>query len=323
MSELIFPNNPNHLDTYTDPNQAIWQYDSDGPYWNVITSTTRKNFSGTKLKLSAGYDLTASYTIITFDTPEFNIDQYYRNVEGRLFASTTGYYRVNITLFTGTQGNGTSYAVQVRKNGSEILSTGFAGPNQAIAFDETLSLIAGDYIELLAKESTATGSFLDTSSFTMYRIGFSPGTGISNHNAFSGVRATLTDNFACTSTETAISFSGTEFNINANVVGGLYWASSVPDQISPATDGYFRLRSFVQTNSSGSNNSYTIKVDKTNILNVTTVITSTTLGPNDFADLDEVVFLETGDQIKLKVSNSGNIGQILNTSYLELIREGV
>ena len=58
MSTLIFPNTPAHLDTYVDPNQATWQYGSDGPYWNVITSTVRKAFSGVKLENTSAFNLT-------------------------------------------------------------------------------------------------------------------------------------------------------------------------------------------------------------------------------------------------------------------------
>ena len=78
MSTLIFPNTPTHLDTYVDPNQATWQYDSDGPYWNVITSTVRKAFSGVKLENTSAFNLTSGLEIIEFDTFEFNIDNYYQ-----------------------------------------------------------------------------------------------------------------------------------------------------------------------------------------------------------------------------------------------------
>mgnify|MGYP000294472426 FL=1 len=42
MTALQFPASPAHLGLYSDPNQAVWQYDSDSTVWDVITSTTRK-----------------------------------------------------------------------------------------------------------------------------------------------------------------------------------------------------------------------------------------------------------------------------------------
>jgi hypothetical protein len=318
MAALNFPSSPTHLDTYTDPNQAVWQYDSDGTFWNVITSTTRKNFSGVRRTLSAGFDLTNSYQIVDFDTEDFSVDNYFQGTNTRITTPTTGFYRLQITVFTDTQGEGSSYSIQVRKNGTAI-ETSTAGPNQSISYDETLSLTQGDYIELYALENTSVGGLTSNTEIVMYRIGFAPGTGISNHNAFSGVRATVSSDINTTSTPTAVAFGTTDFNANANVNGDLYWFNSVADRLTVRTNGYYKIRSFVQSGTDGSNDSYTITVRK----NGTTTIDTVNISANDFVDLDQVLYLNEDDYVELMVSNSDNTGSVLDTTYLELVREGV
>ena len=107
MAALTFPTAPAHLDTYTDPNQAVWQYDSDGPFWNVITSTTRKMFSGAKIELTGTSTISSTDNVLGFSSVIHNVDAYYNadNI-GRLTVPTTGFFRVQVVLFTGSQGNG-------------------------------------------------------------------------------------------------------------------------------------------------------------------------------------------------------------------------
>jgi len=204
MPALLFPGSPAHLDTYTDPNQAVWQYDSDNTVWDLITNTTRKVFSGVKGQTSAAFDLTATYQDVPFDTIEFNIDNYYQLVNTKGIAPTTGFYRVLVSVFSDTEGTGASYSAAVYKNDTQELAEINFGANQNVNFDETISLVEGDFINVKAKESTGLGSLTTDTNFTMYRLGFAPGTGISNHNAFSGVRAIVTQNVNTTSTPTAI-----------------------------------------------------------------------------------------------------------------------
>jgi hypothetical protein len=153
----------------------------------------------------------------------------------------------------------------------------------------------------------------------MYRIGFAPGTGISNHNAFSGVRAIRGGGFNTTSTLTAVTWNSAEFNANANVLGDLYWYQSVPDRLTVRATGYYKVRCFVQSGTAGSTNSYTITLRK----NGTTAIDSITMDANDTLDLDIILYLQEDDYLELMVSNSDNTGSILDTTYLELVREGV
>lgn len=321
MSTLIFPNTPAHLDTYVDPNQATWQYDSDGPYWNVITSTVRKAFSGVKLENTAPFSLTSAIELIEFDTFQFNIDNYYQGTPGRVTVPTTGFYRVQISLFSGSQGSGSSYTIQIKKNGVILESTSI-GPNQNTSFDETLSLNGGDYLEIFGSEAGGTGTLLANSNFAVYRIGFAPGTGISNHVAFSGVRAILNASSSATSIATAVSWNEISFNANANVLGDLYWYNTEPERLTVKADAYYKTRAFVATSSAGSEDSYTITLRRTRGV-TTTDLTTISMSANDFIELDEIFFLEEDDILELMISNSDNTGAILDTSYLELVREGV
>lgn len=321
MSTLIFPNTPAHLDTYVDPNQATWQYDSDGPYWNVITSTVRKAFSGVKLENTSAFNLTSGSEIIEFDTFQFNIDNYYQGTPGRVTVPSTGFYRVQISLFTGTEGSGSSYTIMIKKNGLDLETTSL-GPNQNTQYDQTLSLNGGDYIEIFGQESTGTGTLLAESNFVVYRVGFAPGTGISNHVAFSGVRAILNASANTTSTPTATTWNNIDFNANANVLGDLYWYNTEPERLAVRADGFYKARAFIATSSAGSNDSYTITLRRTRGV-TTTSLTSITMSANDFIELDEIFQFQEDDYVELMISNSDNTGAILSTSYLELVREGV
>lgn len=319
MAALNFPLSPTHLDLYTDPNQAVWQYDSDYTYWNVITSTTRKNFSGVKVQPQIDNSLSSSYSVINFDTREFDVDGYTTSSAGVFKAPTTGFYRVSIILYSSPQGSGSSYTVQVIKNGSNVLETSTMGPNQSISYDESLSLVAGDTIQVKAKEAASVGSILNESKFTFYRLGFAPGTGISNHNAFSGVRVNVSADINTTSTPTAITWGSTAFNANANVNGDLFWFSSDADRVTVRTSGFYKIRSFVQSGADGSSNSYTITLRK----NGATAVDTISMSANDFVDLDVILELAEDDFLELLISNSDNTGTILSNTYLELVREGV
>tara|TARA_B100001250_G_C19769948_1_gene776633 strand:- start:273 stop:1247 length:975 start_codon:yes stop_codon:yes gene_type:complete len=324
MSTIIFPNTPTHLETYIDPNQATWQFDSDGPYWNVITSTTRKNFSGTKIENTSAFSLGTSYALIEFDTPEFNIDNYYINTQkGRITVPSTGFYRIFCSFFTSSEGSGSSYSIQLRKNGNTVaLEETNIGPNQNTTLDETLSLNEGDYLEIWGKESTGTGEIQANSTFQVYRIGFAPGTGVSNHVAFSGARAILNSSSNTSNVATAVTWNDITFNANANVLGDLYWYNTTPNRLSIRAAGYYKIRSFVESSSAGSGDSYTILLRRTRSATPVT-LTSITMSANDFIELDEIYQFNTDDYIELVISNSDNTGSILATSYLEIVREGV
>ena len=80
-------------------------------------------------------------------------------------------------------------------------------------------------------------------------IGFAPGTGISNHVAFSGVRGIFNSPAIVTNTPTAVTYNDVVFNANANVLGDLYWYNTEPERLTVRADGYFKVRAFIQTSS--------------------------------------------------------------------------
>lgn len=323
MAALTFPANPSHLDLYTDPNQAKWQWDSDNTVWDVITSTTRKNFSGVKRNIiNTDFSVTNSYLPIEFEVSQYEVDNYFVNSDTTATAPSTGYYRIISNIFTGTEGSGASYTVELRKNNVELYMIQF-GPNQSITIDETLSLVAGDYINLYVKENVGVGTLLAASTFTMYRLGYSPGTGISNHNAFSGVKTIITQAFNTTSTPQPISWGTTDFNANANVLGDLYWYSAVQERVTARTTGFYSCKIFAQAGTAGSGNSYTVTLKKNRNLPSEADLFTISISPNDFVQLDETLNLLEDDFLELMVSNSDNTGSFTTDTYLELVREGV
>lgn len=318
MSALLFPITPAHLAQYTDPNQAVWQYDSDDTVWNVITNSTRKNFSGSKRRISTDFDVNTTLQSLLFETEDYTIDNYFGSSSSKATVPTTGFYRIVISLYTSSGGSGASYSTEIRKNGVAIFSINL-GPNQNVNLDETLSLVEGDTIEVFGSENASVGQFTDKSEFLIYRIGFAPGTGISNHSAFSGVRGVLNGVVNASSTPTNVSWGTTTFNANANVTGDLYWYSGAPDRLTVRTDGFYRCRCFVKTTSAGGQNTYTLEIKK----NGTTTVDTVAIGPNDQLDFDEVLSLSSDDFIQLILSNSDNTGGVTTDTYLELVREGV
>jgi len=323
MAALTFPAAPAHLSTYTDPNQAIWQWDSDGPVWNVITSTTRKNFSGAKREvINTGFSVTNTFLPLVFENEIYEVDNYFINSNSAATAPTTGFYGVAANILSGTQGSGSSYTAELRVNNIKNSEIQF-GPNQSVTIDDTLELVQGDVVEIYIKETIGVGEIIEGSTFTMYRIGFSPGTGISNHNAFSGVKAIITQVFNTTSIPQPITWGTTSFNANANVLGDLYWYSAVQERVTTRANGYFKLRSFIKAGIAGSNDSYTVTIKKNRNLGSEVDLYTTNLGPNDFVQLNETIYLLEDDFLELVVSNSDNTGNVTTDTYLELVREGL
>ena len=317
---LNFPSSPINGQTYTDGNGVIWEYNSTKTVWVVKRYDELKEFSGAKLELSTAESLSLTSTAITWDTANFDTGNYFDSINNpsRLTITRTGYYRINILLITGAQGNGASYTFTVKQNSSTILTTDTAGPNQGVHYDEIHLLFSGDYIEIFADESGAVGTVLTTSYFELERVGYSLGSAFSARNAFSGVKLLLTTAENTTVTPTAITWDSTEFNINADVNGSVYWNVSSSDKVTIYTTGYYRIKSVIETNSSGADNSYTValKLDGTNI-------ESSTLSPNENLTLDETYNFTSGSYLQMYVDNSGSVGQITTDSYLELIRVGV
>lgn len=316
---LNFPSSPTALQTYTDDNGTVWEY--DGTKWGVITSTSKKLFSGAKVRLTTVASLTSTPTALDFDVEDFDIGNYYDfNQASKFTISQTGYYKIAGTFYTGSSGSGESYSFLLKKNGNTILTTQTSSANQSANYDDTIFLNTNDYLEIFVSESTSTGTLLIGSYVEVQRLGFSAGSTINLADIFSGVRTIVNSDINLTSTATAVSWSSTSFNENADTFGNVYWAAGTPTRITIKTTGYYNIRSFLTTSSSGAVNSYVITLRKNNTTNI---VSSVNLGPNDSANIDELFSFVANDYIELFVSNTGATGSILSSVYLELIRVGV
>lgn len=317
---LNFPTSPISGQTYTDSNGVIWEYNSTKTVWGVKRYDELKEFSGVKLNLTTPEVLTLTSTAITWDIADFDTGNYFNlsTYPTRLIIQRTGYYRVNVLLNTGAQGNGASYTFTVKQNSSTVLTTDTAGPNQAIHYDEISLFFSGDYIEIYGDESSAVGTVLTNSYFEIERVGYSLGSAFSARNAFSGLKLLLTTAENATLTPTAVTWDTTEFNVNADVNGSVYWNVSNSDKITIYTTGYYRLKSMFETNTAGSANSYTVdlKLDGT-------TLESGSLGANETLDLDETYNLTSGSYLQIFLDNTGSVGQLTTDTYFELIRVGV
>ena len=317
---LNFPSSPISGQTYTDSNGVIWEYNTTKTVWAVKRYDELKEFSGAKLNLTTSEVLTLTPTPITWDVADFDTGNYFNllSYPGRLIIPRTGYYRINVLLNTGAQGNGASYTFTVKQNASTILTTDTAGPNQGIHYDEIHLLFSGDYIEIYGEESSAVGTVLTTSYFEIERVGYSLGSAFSARNAFSGVKLLLTTAENSTITPTPVTWDTTEFNINADVNGSVYWNVSNSDKVTIYTTGYYRLKSFFETGIAGAANSYTVDLK----LNGST-LESGSLGANETLDLDETYNFTSGSYLQIYLDNTGSVGQLTTDSYFELIRVGV
>lgn len=319
MAMLSFPSSPINGQQYTDSNSVVWQYNSSKGVWNKLRSDVEKQFSGAKVKLSNVLILSDTLSSINFEFAEYDTGTYFTlSSPTRLTAAFSGFYRIAMLINTGTQGNGASYTFSVYKNGS-VLNTTTAGPNQAVEYDETVLLNAGDYIEFKASESGNVGTLLITSFWELQRIGFNIGSSFSLDSAFSGVRLELTTAENMTTTPTAISWdNANDFNLNADINGNVYWNIGSSGKVNIYTTGYYRAKSVCYSSAQGSDDSYKVDLRKDG-----TTLTSASFGPNDITELDETYRFLSGSYLEVFASNSGNVGTLTTDSYFELIRLGV
>lgn len=311
---LTFPPSPTNGQTYTDDNSAVWQF--DGVKWNVVTGTVKKIFNGVKLLFTTDYNLTSTNAAVSWDSEEYDTGQYWVvGSPSRVTIPQTGYYSVNLLLFASTTGAG--YNVTLKKNGSINITTGTFNPNQATEYYETLQLNAGDYLEVYAYENANNGALTTSSYLEVQQMGLGVGTGVSPSAAFSGVRTLLATAFNTTATPTALAWTSTEFDTNANALALTYWTVSDPSKVTIKSNGYYSIQIYIQLGSTGSNYTITLKKNGT-----TTLSTSTGLSPNDDAWIEETYYLLTNDYIQILVSDAGATGSIANTTHMEVIRQG-
>jgi len=315
---LDFPSSPAVNDTYTDDNAAVWQW--DGEKWDVITRSTKRAFKGAKVVLSSDYSLGSTSTAIPWSSANFDTATLWAPSQPTKFTITeNGFYRLNVQVLTTTAGTGASYTISIRRN-NIVISSDTIASNQFIVFDDIVQLAVGDYVEVFASESTSAGAIDSEISFLeITQVGQNLGTGISSWSAFSGARTYITNSFNLTTTPTAISYDGTVYDQNADVLGTLYWTAVNDTRITVKVDGYYRVKASLTTSDAGSNDSYSISLQK----NASANLEQTTIGPSATLLLDEIYNLTTDDYLEIYVDNSDSTGSLANTAYIEITRLGV
>jgi len=314
---LSFPTNPVNGNQYTDPNGKVWEF--DGVKWNIAVADSSKEFYGVKVSLTQQQFLSSTLTTIAFDSADIDTTQFFDpSIPTKLVIPRTGYYRVNLAVVAGQEGFGASYTIELRRNGSNIAED-LIGAFQSARFDQTILLNAGDELELYAAEQESIGSLVEGTYLEIQLQGYTFGGAITPGFEFSGVKAQLNSEITTTSTSTAISWDNIIFNINANEAGDLYWDDLEDTKFTIATTGYYRVRTFFETGTDGSDDSYVIVIKK-NGVDLETI----SIGPNDTADLDETYQFTATDYLQVFVRNTDNLGTILfDNTFFEVIRLGV
>lgn len=310
---LNFPTSPTNGQQYTDANAVVWEY--DGVKWNVITGTANKMFSGCKISFSSNVNLTANSTALNFDSEQYDTDSYFTvSAPTRITFNRDAFYRINLSVYTGT--SGASHVITLKKNGSTTLANTVIAPNQYTNFDQIIQFTESDYIELYALDSAATGYLTTGTNIEMTRVGLAQGTNVPSASAFSGVRTVLSTSYNTTNTATAIAWSNTVFNQNANPAGDLYWSASTPNRLTIGLTGFYRIKGEIFA---GPTEGITLNVRK----NGSTSIANTSIPVNGYAELDDIYQLNQNDYIQLVVNDSTSIGTITSNTYLEVVRLGV
>ena len=317
---LSFPASPINGQQYTDANGKVWEY--DGVKWNVATSESSKEFSGAKIYLIEPFFLNNTLTPIAFDGEEIDTANYFNPLSPtEIVIPRTGYYRIHLSLFTGQEGYGASYGVQLKRNTTNLLDTNMSAFQTGV-YDEILLLDVGDTISVFASELESVGT-IETDSFLEVALqGYTFGGAIVPGFEFSGVKAELQSDVSTTATPTAITWTISDivFNTNANAAGNLYWTNTFPTRFTISTTGYYRIRAFFLTNTEGSSDSYTITVRK----NGSDVVETITLGANESAELDETYEFNSTDYVEIVISNTEALGAIKQLeSFFQIIRLGV
>lgn len=310
---LTFPSTPTINDVYTDGNGVVWEF--DGVKWNVATGTAYKTYSGVKLKVSTDYNLVSTSAAVDFDTEEFDTDSYFSlTTPSRVTITKSGYYRINASVFSSS--NGSSYTISIKKNGTTDLASTSIAPNQFSNFDEIIELVLGDYVEVYASESSSSGALTNNTVFEVTRLGLPLGTSVSSAEAFSGARVKITSVYYTSSSSSAIDWSDTDFNQNANATGSLYWDSGAASRLTIYTAGYYRLCCDLAI---GGTEGVTLIFKKNGSTNIDTV----SIPPSGGARIDETILLDVNDYIELYANDTTSTGSILADSYFEITRIGV
>ena len=316
---LSFPASPTNGQQYTDPNGKVWQF--DGVKWNIATSSGSKEFDGVKVELVNSYALTDTESLVAFDNEVYDTNNFFNiSTPTTITIPRTGYYRIKTNIQTGTAGDGTTYNIQVLKNGVSLFNVNMSA-NQNGVYDEILLLNGKDTIQLNAEESSAVGTLEAGSVIEVYLIGYTFGSAIVPGFEFSGVRVDLVNDVSTTSTPTAITWTTSDitYDLNANAAGSTYWTNTDPTKFTVATTGYYRLNAYFATTEVGATDSYTIDIRKNG-----TTLESGSISSLDTVQLDETYRFTSTDYIQVFVSNDGSVGDIKGTdTSFSLTRLGV
>lgn len=317
---LSFPATPINGQQYTDANGKVWEY--DGVKWNIATSESSKEFSGVKVSLANEFFLTSTLAPVQFDSEDIDTASYFNlQTPTVIIIPRTGYYRVRLSAYTGQEGFGASYTIQLKRNSTNLLNN-IMSAYQTGVYDEVLLLDVGDTISVYASEVENVGTLEPNSFLEVTLQGYTFGGALVPGYEFSGVKAQLQNDVSMTNTPTAITWTSNDiiFNINANAAGNLYWTNTNSTRFTISTTGYYRINAFFLTNTEGSSDSYTVLLQKNGETEVETI----TLGGNESAELDETYQFTSEDYLEIIVSNSESTGAIKQTeSFFQLIRLGV
>lgn len=312
---LNFPSSPTNGQIYTDDNSAVWQF--DGVAWNVITGTTKRLFNGVQVGISSSFYLTSTSTGISWDIENFDTGNYWSvSQPTRITVGSTGYYNLTCTFFTPNVGAG--YEFVIKKNSTTTVTSTNINANQSAVYDETNFFSAGDYIEILASETTNTGYLSVDTVVQLTLLGLALGTGINSNSAFSGARTELTSAFNTTSTLTPLDWDVTVFDTNANALALQYWSALTPSRLTVLNNGFYQVSGVIETQS-GLGGQFTVSLRK----NGSTTITTATINSNDSVNIDRIYQLSANDYLEILVSDTLASGQITTESFLEIQRLGL
>lgn len=129
----------------------------------------------------------------------------------------------------------------------------------------------------------------------------------SSTKQFYGVKISLSQEYALTSTLSAIDFDVENFDTQA------FYISATPNTITIPRTGYYRINLLALSGTEGTGASYTVELRK----NATNLF-SDTMSANQSGTYNETLLLNVGDQIKLFASEDGDIGSLLADSFIQI-----
>lgn len=124
---------------------------------------------------------------------------------------------------------------------------------------------------------------------------------------FTGVKISLSQETALTSTLSVIDFDTEEFDT------GAFYVTSVPNTITIPRTGYYRINLLVLAGTEGYGASYNIELKRN-----TSNLFADMMSANQAGTYSEVLLLDVGDQIKLFASENDGIGSLLQDSFIQV-----